>query len=216
VGTISKTFASQSRSCVLHLHNQLVATRKGQQYVTMYFSTMRGYVDEMAAIGKPLDDDDIVSYILNGLDVDYNSLIEHVNGMTEPFGLESIYARLLDTEAHLASQKAQDQMDQYHMLANEAARSSSTMVVTRVTVAARVATMEVMVSLVILTTLIKITNVRCVGSWVIALFGAGNTSTRIILVLRSQQMQLPQLIILIQRGMLIVLPLITLLVILTS
>jgi hypothetical protein len=182
----------------------------------MYFSTMRGYVDEMAAIGKPLDDDDIVSYILNGLDVDYNSLIEHVNGMTEPFGLESIYARLLDTEAHLASQKAQDQMDQYHMLANEAARSSSTMVVTRVTVAARVATMEVMVSLVILTTLIKITNVRCVGSWVIPLFGAGNTSTRIILVLRSQQMQLPQLIILIQRGMLIVLPLITLLVILTS
>jgi hypothetical protein len=26
--------------------------------------------------GKVLDDDDIISYILNGLDADYNSLIE--------------------------------------------------------------------------------------------------------------------------------------------
>jgi hypothetical protein len=37
----------------------------------------------MAAAGKPLDDDDIVSYILNDLDADYNSLIEQVNGMTD-------------------------------------------------------------------------------------------------------------------------------------
>jgi hypothetical protein len=31
---------------------------------------MRGYADEMAATGKPIDDDDVVSYILNGLDAD--------------------------------------------------------------------------------------------------------------------------------------------------
>jgi hypothetical protein len=53
-----------------------VVTRKGDLSVALYFSTMRGYVDEMAAAGKVLDDDDIVSYILNGLDVDYNSLLD--------------------------------------------------------------------------------------------------------------------------------------------
>jgi hypothetical protein len=53
-----------------------VATKKGEVSITTYFSTMRGYADEMAATGKPLDDDDIVSYILNGLGVDYNSLID--------------------------------------------------------------------------------------------------------------------------------------------
>jgi hypothetical protein len=43
---------------------------------------MRGFTDEMASAGKPLNvDDDVASYILNVLDVDYNSLIEHVNGM---------------------------------------------------------------------------------------------------------------------------------------
>jgi hypothetical protein len=96
---ISKTFTSQSRSCVLHLCNQLVATKKGNMSVTIYFSTMRGYAHEMAAIGKALDDDDIVSYSLNGLDADYNSLIEHVNGKIDPISPKTLYACLLDTEA---------------------------------------------------------------------------------------------------------------------
>jgi hypothetical protein len=94
---ISKTFASQSRSCVLHLHNQLVCTRKGDQFVTLYFSTIRGYANEMATAGKPLDDNNVVSYILNGLDADYNSLIEHVNGMNDLISPETHYSRLLDT-----------------------------------------------------------------------------------------------------------------------
>jgi hypothetical protein len=73
---ITKMFASQSRSRVLHLRNQLVATRKGDKSISVYFSTMRGYANEIAAATKTLDDDDVVSYIMNGLDVDYNSLIE--------------------------------------------------------------------------------------------------------------------------------------------
>jgi hypothetical protein len=102
---ISRSFASQSRSHVLHLHNQLVATHKGDMSIASYFSTMRGYVDEMAAAEKPLDDDDVVSYILNGLDADYTSLIEHANRMTETISPETLYSRLLDTEARVAAQK---------------------------------------------------------------------------------------------------------------
>jgi hypothetical protein len=117
---ISRSFASQLWSRVLHLRNQLVATRKGDISITSYFSTMRGYVDEMVAAGKPLDDDDVVSYILNGLDADYNSLIEQVNGMTKTISPETLYSRLLDTEARVASQKMQ--REQYHMVANAAAR----------------------------------------------------------------------------------------------
>jgi hypothetical protein len=117
---ISQSFASQSWSRVLHLRNQLVATRKGDMSIASYFSTMRRYADEMVAAGKPLDDDDVVSYILNGLDVDYNSLIEQVNGMTKTISQETLYSRLLDTEERVASQKMQ--REQYHMVANAAAR----------------------------------------------------------------------------------------------
>jgi hypothetical protein len=120
---ICKTFSSQSRSRVLHLCNQLVATRKGDKSVATYFSTMCGYVDDMAATGKLLDDGDVVSYILNDLDVEYNSLIEQVNGMTKTISPEMLYSRLLDTEVCLAAQKVQcEQKEQYHMLANAAAR----------------------------------------------------------------------------------------------
>jgi hypothetical protein len=44
---------------------------------------MKGYTDELAAAGKGLEDDDIVSYILTGLDADYNPLLENVNSRLE-------------------------------------------------------------------------------------------------------------------------------------
>jgi hypothetical protein len=124
---ISKTFASQLRSYVLHLHNQLVATKKKEMSVTMYVSTRHGYADEMATAGKLLDDDDIVSYIVNGLDEDYNSLIEHINGMIDSISQETMYSWLLDIEARLASQRAQqlEQKDQFHMMANASAHGHS-------------------------------------------------------------------------------------------
>jgi hypothetical protein len=66
--------------------------------IITYFSTMRGFADEMAVVRRPLDDDDIVSYILNGLDADYNSPIQQVNGMAAPISPEMLYSCLLDTE----------------------------------------------------------------------------------------------------------------------
>jgi hypothetical protein len=71
----------------------------GDMSIASYFSTMRGYANEMVAAGKLLDDDDVISYILNVLDAGYNSLIEQVNGMTKTISPETLYSWLLDTEA---------------------------------------------------------------------------------------------------------------------
>jgi Na+/H+ antiporter NhaB len=87
---------------------------------------MCGYADEMAVARKLPDDDDVISYILNSLDADYNSLIEQLNGMVEVISPEELYSCLLDTEARLVAQKAQrEQKEQYHMLANAIARGSN-------------------------------------------------------------------------------------------
>jgi hypothetical protein len=84
---------------------------------------MCGYTDEMAAAGKLLDDDDVISYIINGLNVDYNSLVEHVDGMTDSISPETLYSHMLDTEARLAIQKVQRKhKEQYQLVANAAAR----------------------------------------------------------------------------------------------
>jgi predicted component of type VI protein secretion system len=99
-------------------------TRKGDLSVVAYFSTMRGYADEMDVARNSLDNDDVVSYILNGLDADYNSLVEHVNGMTNSISPETLYSCMLDTEAQLATQKAHHEYkEQYQLVANVAARS---------------------------------------------------------------------------------------------
>jgi hypothetical protein len=40
-----------------------------------YFNKMKSLADEMAAGGKPLDDEEVVSHILTGLDADYNPVV---------------------------------------------------------------------------------------------------------------------------------------------
>jgi hypothetical protein len=74
----------------------------------------------MAAAGKQLDTDDIVSHILNELDAEYNPLVEQVTGMTAPISLDDLYARLLSTEARLESHK--DVKESFQMVANSVAR----------------------------------------------------------------------------------------------
>jgi hypothetical protein len=64
---------------------------------------MKGFADEMAAAGKPLEDDDFISYVLTGLDQDYNSFVENVTGKTEVL-LGAPYSQLLAAEARLELQ----------------------------------------------------------------------------------------------------------------
>jgi hypothetical protein len=64
---------------------------------------MKGFADEMAAAGKPLEDDDFISYVLTGLDQDYNSFVENVTSKTEVL-LGAPYSQLLAAEAHLELQ----------------------------------------------------------------------------------------------------------------
>ena len=45
-----------------------------------YFNKMKTLGDEIAAAGKPIDDDEMVSFIMNGLDSDYNPIVSSVLG----------------------------------------------------------------------------------------------------------------------------------------
>jgi hypothetical protein len=118
---ITRSFASQSRSRILHLRTQIGNTCKGDMSMTMYFSKMHRFAEEMAAARKQLDDDDIMSYIHNGLDVEYNPSVEQVTGMSDSISLDELYTRLLSTEARLESQN-KDAKELFQMVANTAAR----------------------------------------------------------------------------------------------
>jgi hypothetical protein len=69
---------------------------------------MKGFADEMATAGKPLEDEDFVSYVLAGFDQDYNSFMENVIGKNEIL-LRSLYSQLLAAEAKLDLQSLRSQ-----------------------------------------------------------------------------------------------------------
>jgi hypothetical protein len=82
--------------------------RKGDQSTATYYNKMEGFVDEMAAAGKPLEDGNFISYALAGLDHDYNSFVENVMGKAE-ISLGALYSQLRAAEAHLDLQQMQHQ-----------------------------------------------------------------------------------------------------------
>jgi hypothetical protein len=68
----------------MQLRSRLSTTRKGDMTTVAYFDKMKGYADEMAAAGKPLEDEDFIAHLLAGLDYEYNSFVENVSSRSDP------------------------------------------------------------------------------------------------------------------------------------
>jgi hypothetical protein len=51
---------------------------------------MKAFTDEMTAAGKPLEDEDFVTDLLDGLEQDYNSCVENIASNSE-ISLGAIY-----------------------------------------------------------------------------------------------------------------------------
>uniref|UniRef100_A0A0E0DCG4 Retrotransposon gag domain-containing protein n=1 Tax=Oryza meridionalis TaxID=40149 RepID=A0A0E0DCG4_9ORYZ len=69
---LERMYASQSRARVINTRLALATTQKGNLSVAQYVNKMKGYADEMASAGRRLDDEELVSYILAGLDIEFN------------------------------------------------------------------------------------------------------------------------------------------------
>jgi hypothetical protein len=98
---IESAFASQSRVRVINTRMTLTTTQKGSFTVAEYISKMKLLADDMASAGKKLDDGDFISYILAGLDAEYNSIVSSVVGRVEPITFAELYSQLLAYENRL-------------------------------------------------------------------------------------------------------------------
>ena len=65
--------------------------QKGNSSITEYFGKMRALSDEMTAASKPLDDEELTTYILNGLDLDFNPVVSAVTARVEPISVGELY-----------------------------------------------------------------------------------------------------------------------------
>jgi len=87
--------ASQSRGRIINTRMALATTHKGSSTIAEFFSKIKSLADDMASTGKKLEDEEIVSYILAGLDVDFNPVVSSISTRVEPLTLAELYTQLV-------------------------------------------------------------------------------------------------------------------------
>jgi ribosomal protein L18E len=92
------SFESQSRARVINMRMTLPTTKKADMAISKYFAKMKSLADEMVFVGKILDDEELVSYILAGLDFDFDGVISAVSARVEPITVSELYGQLLAHE----------------------------------------------------------------------------------------------------------------------
>nr|XP_051202530.1 uncharacterized protein LOC127316157 [Lolium perenne] len=105
--TLENSFAAQSTARSMQLRFQLSRIKKLDAPMASYFNRVKTLADILAGIGKPLEDEELVSYLLAGLDSDYDALVEVVTARTTPMPLRDLYAQLLTTEFRIESRKTE-------------------------------------------------------------------------------------------------------------
>ncbi|KAK0577147.1 hypothetical protein LWI29_028615 [Acer saccharum] len=94
-------FGVQNRANVVFLKKEFRRMHKGGLKMSEYLKAMKKIADNLALTGKPVDDDDLVSQVLAGLDsLEYNPVVcqlnekEHVSWMELQSTLLSYERRL--------------------------------------------------------------------------------------------------------------------------
>ena len=119
--TLHDLFASQNRARIMQLRYQLSNPKKNDLTASKYYRQMRGFADAMASIGKPLQDDEVLGYILAGLGPEFEPLVVSITTRDDPISLSSFYAFFLSAELRLEQQASSGNI---HPSANAAARNS--------------------------------------------------------------------------------------------
>jgi hypothetical protein len=83
----------------------LSEVKKLDSSVTAYFNKVKSMSDTLTSIGQPLSQEQFISYLLAGLDDDYDALVEVVSARTTPMPLRDLYAQMLSTEQRVERRK---------------------------------------------------------------------------------------------------------------
>jgi gag-polypeptide of LTR copia-type len=101
---LHRVYSAISSAKIMELRRLLQTTVRGGQNCNDYFEKMRHIADQLAAIGEPISDFDLVRYILNGLGSEFNSFVVALTTRSDAVSLEELHGFLLTHESLLLSQ----------------------------------------------------------------------------------------------------------------
>jgi hypothetical protein len=105
---LASRFASQSRSRISHIKRQLQNLKQGSMTCSDYLRAAKVWADQLAAVGQPIDDEDLIAFIIGGLNPTFNSFItSYVFATREnPLSFTDFQDELLSHEMLLNQQHA--------------------------------------------------------------------------------------------------------------
>lgn len=99
--TLALTYAKPSRGHVRQLKLQLKQWKKDTKTIDVYLQEITTRLDQLAILGKPMDHEDQIELILDGLIDDYKSVVDQVEGRDGPPTITELHERLLNHEVKL-------------------------------------------------------------------------------------------------------------------
>ena len=101
-----ETYANPSRSHVQQIRQQIKLWRKDNKSVDEYFQGLVMRLDQLALLGKPMETEEQMESIVEGLSEDYKQVIDQIQGREVPPSFSEIHEKLLNHEIKLQAMAA--------------------------------------------------------------------------------------------------------------
>lgn len=98
---LAGTYANPSWGHIQQLRLQLKQNPKGEKSVDDYIQGLVTRFDQLALLGKPVEHEEQIEFILAGLPEDYKSVVEQIEGRQTPPTITEVHEKLLTREAKL-------------------------------------------------------------------------------------------------------------------
>lgn len=99
--TVEGMLTSHTRARTVNVRIALANLQKGNASITDYVSKIKSLCDELMAAGKRVEEEDIVSHILAGLDEDFDPVVSARCSRVEPVTIPELFSQLLSFETQM-------------------------------------------------------------------------------------------------------------------
>ncbi|KAL9432355.1 hypothetical protein AB3S75_027392 [Citrus x aurantiifolia] len=105
---------------------QIQTIKKGAMHMSDYFAKVKRITDTLALVGKPVEINDLVKYVLTGLDSsNYESLVTVVLARGEKITFDELYSLLLNHENRVKQKKGKFAGDVMHNMTTNISQKNS-------------------------------------------------------------------------------------------